>query len=81
MKELIFKILGLLLITLLKNAPPQAFLNASIAPINAKIWFKRTGAIPQIEKKKRKNFALIRHSRIAVLNLVYRRLERSNPPQ
>ena len=53
MKELIFKILGLLLITLLKNAPPQAFLNASIAPINAKIWFKRTGAIPQIEKKKK----------------------------
>ena len=52
MKELIFsKILRLLLIILLKNAPPQAFLNASVGPINAKIWFKRTGAIPQIEKK------------------------------
>ena len=56
MKELIFsKILGLLLITLLKNAPPQAFLNASIAPINAKIWFKRTGAgLPANWKKKKK---------------------------
>ena len=54
MKELIFsKILGLLLITLLKNAPPQAFLNASITPINVKIWFKRTRAIPQIEKKRK----------------------------
>ena len=59
MNELIFsKILGLLLITLLKNAPPRAFSNASIAPINAKIWFKRTGTIPQIEKK-RKILALI----------------------
>ena len=39
--------------TLLKNAPPQAFLNASITPINVKIWFKRTRAIPQIEKKRK----------------------------
>ena len=23
-------------------------------PINAKIWFKKTGAVPQIEKKKKK---------------------------
>ena len=59
MKELTFsKTLRLLLITLLKNAPPQAFLNASVAPINAKIWFKRTGAIPQLEKKEN-FFALV----------------------
>ena len=38
--------------TLLKNDPPQAFLNTSITPINVKIWFKRTRTIPQIEKKK-----------------------------
>ena len=33
---------------------------SSIASINAKIWFKKAGAIPQIEKKKeRKILALI----------------------
>ena len=34
---------------------------SSIAPITAKIWFKKAGAIPQIEKKKkaRKILALI----------------------
>ena len=54
MKELIFStILRLLPITLLKKLP-HAFLNVFIAPINAKIWFKRTGTILQLEKKKKK---------------------------
>ena len=71
MKELIFsKLLGLLLTTLLKNAPPEAFWNASIASTNVEIWFKRTGAISQIEKKKKNScFDRKRHSQITVLIL------------
>ena len=51
MKELIFsKIVGPFPVTLLKKPPLQEYLNASIAPVNYKFWFIRTGAIPQIEK-------------------------------
>ena len=45
---------------------------SSIASINAKIWFKKAGAIPQIEKKKRKKNPCLdrkRHSGITVLIL------------